>query len=143
MGYCVEWLRPRKDTDDTLSVLIKSTLSSTKTWLQSNTLSHPNVIKLVHSLSSISSTLSVNPSILGEIKLLITQLLSKYMQNRTMFMNESIIHELLIILINFPISIEDTETISNATVLWQNETNSQFFYNLSRLMIEYAVNVPG
>lgn len=143
MGYCVEWLRARKDTDDTLSVLIKSTLSSTKTWLQSNTLSHPNVIKLVHSLSSISSTLSVNPSILGEIKLLITQLLSKYMQNRTMFMNESIIHELLIILINFPISIEDTETISNATVLWQNETNSQFFYNLSRLMIEYAVNVPG
>lgn len=143
MGYCVEWLRARKDTDDTLSVLIKSTLSSTKIWLQSNTLSHPNVIKLVHSLSSISSTLNVNPSILGEIKLLITQLLSKYMQNRTMFMNESIIHELLIILINFPISIEDTETISNATVLWQNETNSQFFYNLSRLMIEYAVNVPG
>jgi len=143
MGYCVEWLRPRKDTDDTLSVLIKSTLSSTKTWLQSNTLSHPNVIKLVHSLSNISSTLNVNPSILGETKLLIAQLLSKYMQNRTMFMNESNIHELLIILINFPISIEDTETISNATVLWQNETNSQFFYNLSRLMIEYAVNVPG
>lgn len=92
MGYCLEWLRARRDTDDSLSVLIRSTLSSNRVWLQSNTLSHPSIIKLVHSLSSIALTLKINPSELGEIKMLITQLVSKYMQNRALFVNESIIH---------------------------------------------------
>lgn len=149
LAFCLEWLRARKNKaeDSLASVLRKLSRKILPSLLDSEEITSEKAVKMLTSAVSISLELSRNclsEEIFAKIKDKISHSLVKCL-NR--FLNRSyeshevglqVRQQLISLLVILPHKKYDPHIVDNLVELWKSETNDQYFYNESRVLIEFC-----